>query len=384
MNRVISLSLIVFLVVISWQCASNKDFEVTGKLTGAVNDTIELQEMVDNTMKPVKMLYTDESGQFSFTDTASNPRFLFLKLRSNYISLLVLNGQEISLSADLSNFNQSFSISGSRESELIWDLNKEMQSAAIKLDSLATEYGAIQERNPETDNWFQEEYQKLLTEQKTFILSFIDDNYDSPASIVALSHKLGQQSILNSASDFNYFAKVDSSLSSQYPNSTMVKTLHNWVIGQQQQRRIANAQNSSVGIGSDAPEILLSNPDGETIALSSFKGKYVLLDFWAGWCAPCRRESPNLVKAYNKYNDKGFEIYQVSLDKSRDEWLRAIKTDNLTWTQVSDLKFWGSPIAKLYYIKSIPANFLIDPYGKIVAQNLRGQALEEKLNEIYK
>lgn len=384
MNRVISLSLIVFLVVISWQCASNKDFEVSGNITGAVNDTLELQELVDNNMKSVKMLYTDENGQFSFTDTASNPRFLFLKLRSNYISLLVLNGQKISLSADLSNFNQSFSITGSRECELIWDLNKEMQSAAIKLDSLATEYGTIQEQNPETNDWFQEEYQKLLTEQKTFILDFIDNNYDSPASIVALSHKLGQQSILNSASDFNYFAKVDSSLHSQYPNSTMVRTLHNWVIGQQQQRRIANAQNSSVGIGSTAPEIILSNPEGETISLSSLKGKYVLLDFWAGWCAPCRRENPNLVKAYNKYNDKGFEIYQVSLDKSRDEWLRAIKADNLTWTQVSDLKFWGSPIAKLYYIKSIPANFLIDPYGKIVAQNLRGQALEEKLHEIYK
>jgi len=384
MNRVISLILIVFLAIISWQCANDKDFEVSGKLTGAANDTIELQELIDNKMTPVKMLYTDENGKFSFVDTASNPRFFFLKLKSNVITVLVLSGQEISLSADLSNFNQSFTITGSRESELIWELNREMQSAALKLDSLATEYGAIENRNPDSDDWFQKEYSKLLNEQKIFILNFIDKNYDSPASIVALSHKLGQQSILNSAADFSYFAKVDSSLSRQYPNSTMVRTLHNWVIGQQQQRRIASAQTSSVGIGSEAPEIILENPEGETIALSSFKGKYVLLDFWAGWCTPCRRENPNLVKAYNRFNDKGFEIYQVSLDKSRDEWLRAIKTDNLTWTQVSDLRFWGSPIAKLYYIKSIPANFLIDPYGKIIAQNLRGPALDEKLKEIFK
>ena len=164
----------------------------------------------------------------------------------------------------------------------------------------------------------------------------------------------------------------------------MVKTLHEWVIGQQQQKRIESAQNSSVGVGSPAPEIILNNPEGEAVALSSFKGNYVLLDFWAGWCAPCRRENPNLVKAYNKYHGKGFEIYQVSLDKAKDEWIRAIKTDNLNWTHVSDLKFWASPIAKLYYVRSIPANFLIDPDGKIVARNIRGQALEQKLNEIYK
>jgi thiol-disulfide isomerase/thioredoxin len=119
--------------------------------------------------------------------------------------------------------------------------------------------------------------------------------------------------------------------------------------------------------------------------LSSYKGKYVLIDFWASWCGPCRQENPNVVKAYNKYKTKKFTIIGVSLDKpgAKDAWMSAIKNDGLTWTQVSDLQFWDNKAAKLYGITSIPQNFLLDPTGKIIAKNLRGGDLEAKLAEIF-
>ena len=112
------------------------------------------------------------------------------------------------------------------------------------------------------------------------------------------------------------------------------------------------------------------------------RGKYVLIDFWASWCGPCRKENPNVVRLYNQYKDKNFEIFGVSLDQDREKWLKAIQDDNLTWTHVSDLKFWQSAAAQLYNVNSIPATVLIDPQGKIVAKNLRGQALEDKVAQL--
>jgi thiol-disulfide isomerase/thioredoxin len=137
-----------------------------------------------------------------------------------------------------------------------------------------------------------------------------------------------------------------------------------------------------VGIGNKAPDFEGLTPEGKSIKLSDHFGKYLLLDFWASWCGPCRRENPNLVKAYQKYHDKGFEIFAVSLDKNKDAWLKGIKDDNLSWTHVSDLAFWNSSAAKLYGVRAIPANVLIDPNGVIVGRNLRGEDLDKKLEEL--
>jgi peroxiredoxin len=140
-----------------------------------------------------------------------------------------------------------------------------------------------------------------------------------------------------------------------------------------------------VAIGAIAPDFTQNDVNGTPVSLSSFKGKYVLIDFWASWCGPCRAENPTVVKAYNKFKSKNFTIIGVSLDKpeGKADWLAAIKNDGLNWTQVSDLKFWSNEVALQYAVQSIPHNFLLDPTGKIIAKDLRGNDLDKKLTEIF-
>lgn len=142
------------------------------------------------------------------------------------------------------------------------------------------------------------------------------------------------------------------------------------------------AYNKVGAVGTDALDFTQEDPQGKPVALSSFRGKYVLVDFWASWCKPCRMENPNVVKAYQKFNSKNFTVFGVSLDKEKDAWIKAIEKDGLAWTQVSDLQFWNNSAAQLYHVQGIPQNFLIDPAGKIVGKNLRGEELEAKLCEL--
>ncbi len=172
------------------------------------------------------------------------------------------------------------------------------------------------------------------------------------------------------------FDKVKERLEKEMPNSKTYKEYVTYLSS------LASVLNTAVGQA--APDIDLPSPEGKNITLASLKGKVVLVDFWASWCRPCRRENPNVVRIYEKYKDKGFEVYSVSLDRAKDKWVKAIEQDNLVWPgHVSDLGGWKSSAAALYSVKSIPQTFLLDGEGKIIAKNLRGDKLEKKLAELF-
>lgn len=163
----------------------------------------------------------------------------------------------------------------------------------------------------------------------------------------------------------------------------MKDLINNRIAAIQQQAEERKIYEKTFGVGATPPDIKLATPTGGTKSLYSLRGKVVLLDFWAAWCKPCRLENPNIVRVYNKYKKDGFTVFGVSLDRTKEDWVKAIKDDGLTWDHVSDLKYFSSEAAKLYQINAIPSSFLLDKEGKVIARNLRGRALEEKLEELF-
>ena len=385
MKKLLLISLTLILIQ---SCSSNSnEFTIEGNYDNASGKEVYLMELKTQSMDKVDSVTIEDDGNFVFTGFTNIPKFFVVQEGDrNTITLIVRPGDDIKVSADLDNFNSTYQIEGSEDSREIMALRKNLESSIAKLDSL----GRVFRENPDDEdmavlrNRLNKESKQIMKEQKEYTKEFIDRNLNSLASLMALYQQIGPRNyVLNPREDFEYYKKVDSSLMAQYPNSGPVKSLHSQVKDIESRLNQEKAASGNLSEGSVAPDIALPNPQGDTITLNSLQGDYVLLDFWASWCKPCRVENPNLVEAYKKYNDKGFEIYQVSLDKKKDAWVNAIEKDNLDWVHVSDLKFWNSSAANTYNVRSIPANYLLNKKGEIIDKNLRGDALHNKLNEIF-
>jgi len=366
-----------------------KTAEISGLLENSLpREYIFLQELKSNELLTVDSAILSSDGIFEFKRKVQFPSFYLLKInQNNYLTMLIEPGEKIKMTSHFDSLNYPVVVTGSKGTKLLADFNKTLLETTNKMRKLS-EIHRMNLGRPDFDkvvDSLDNLGQIYLNEINTYSKKFIDNNITSLASLIALYSQLAPGVyVLNPENDISYYLKVDSSLSKNYPEYEPVVTLHEQV----REMTAYLERNKPSAAASDekavAAEIELPSPEGNTIKLSSTRGSIVLLDFWAAWCGPCRMENPNLVKAYNKYHSKGFQIYQVSLDKTKEAWIKGIQDDKLErWIHVSDLKYWNSSVVPLYKIESIPANYLLDKDGRIIASNLRGDALQRKLDELF-
>jgi peroxiredoxin len=330
-----------------------------------------------------------KDGEFTFTGVAMNPvnASLFIDYKgigfAKYVAQNFPDGSP-SKAADMLNFfiekgtinitspdsAAKADVSGSPSNEDNKKLKAQLKvvvSKAQKIVAAAQAATPAQQQSAAFQNSMQAKYKEVQLEQKNVLKTFITENPNSYLSLLALT------SVSGPSPDIAEVEPLYESLSDDLKKSEPGRQL-----------KTAIDALKLTAIGSMAPDFIQNDVNGVPVRLSSFKGKYVLIDFWASWCGPCRQENPNVVRTYNKYKNKNFTILGVSLDRpdGKDAWLAAIKKDGLTWTQVSDLKYWNNLAATVYGVRSIPQNFLIDPTGKIVAKDLRGDDLDNKLAEL--
>ena len=384
-NKII---LYIMAIILIAGCKSNM-VHISGTLGNAARgEYIFLDELKSNELETVDSMKITEDGTFAFKREIRSTAFYLIKTNdNNFLTMLIEPGENIVLTAHNDSLNYPLTITGSKGTELMVEYNKNLRKTIDKLTGLNKIY-TENSNSPELPSVIESLdslAQTYLSEINSYTKNYIDKNISSLVSLVALYQQVAPNVyVLNPSKDMKYFVKVDSSLSLLYPEYEPVLSLHKQVTELVANVNGEQVSNPASGAEKLAPEISLPNPDGDTIKLSSTKGSVVLLDFWAAWCAPCRMENPNLVKAYNTYHSKGFQIYQVSLDKTREAWIKGINDDKLgKWIHVSDIKYWNSVVVPLYKIEAIPANFLLDKDGRIIATNLRGEQLQQKLAELF-
>ncbi|KUG08871.1 TlpA disulfide reductase family protein [Solirubrum puertoriconensis] len=352
--------------------AGNAGFVVTGQLRNAPAGTpLYLAELAEGQFVSRDTVKTDSQGRFTIKGSTSEPAIYQIKLNEENNVLVALDNQtKLQLTGDASKLATTYTVKGSKDSEVWQQMSRAMTRHGNYMGSIMRRYQAnAQAGRQDSMQLLEQRFYVAKAKSTAELKGIIKKN---PTSVVS-AFVLGEPQLFNADENFGFADSVATQLTKAQPNSRYTQAL---VQKLEPLRKTA--------IGTVAPDIQLPTPDGKSVALSSLRGKYVLLDFWASWCGPCRQENPNVVRTFDKYKSKNFTVFGVSLDQDKNKWVKAIDNDKLAWTHVSDLKGWQSAAGQAYGIQSIPMNFLLDPQGKIIAKNLRGPALDEKLAQLIK
>jgi thiol-disulfide isomerase/thioredoxin len=343
------------------QGSASSQFTINGNITGVPEGAAVFVVSYTNTTDTVARGFL-QSGKFSIAGHVTEPSLYEIYIFPGQKRIdLFFGNDNVSITGNL-NDPQTVKISGPASNSDFMEFQQIFNAQILHLNKLAQ---IIQTTpNISKDDSTVKEYVSVVTQLQASEDEFLQRKKSSYVSGFMLA-------VLMGTSDDVFLLERRLNL--------LTPEIQNSFFGKYLRQQIATLKVGAVG--SDEIDFTQNDTQGKPVSLSSFKGKYVLVDFWASWCHPCRLENPNVVAVYNKFKTKKFAILSVSLDKSRDPWLQAIKDDKLTWTHVSDLKFWNNDVALKYRVTAIPQNFLIDPNGKIVAKNLRGPDLESKLCE---
>jgi len=375
MKKLFAINLCLSILLFGCSNSNENFFTISGELKNT--ESAILYKLGLSQMTPIDTSLV-ENGLFNIKATYNKPNFYSLNFSNgNSIRLFIDTNSTITLNADAENII-SYTLSGSKESVNLMELDKMVLKSFAKLDSVNDNLRKDTSINSmELRTRFTTEYNTTSTNLKNKLQNFIRKKSSSPISIMALFQPFGNNALFNPKNDLDLFRLVEENLNSQYKKTEFSKYLSTEI-----QRSLAGK------IGSKAPNFTLNDTNGNPISLNDYKGKLLLIDFWASWCAPCRKENPHLVKLYKEFNPKGLEILGVSLDGTprqknpKEDWVNAIKNDGLLWKQVSDLRGWESITIPMYGFNGIPYTVLIDENGVIIATKLRGKALEDKLIEL--